>query len=126
MVSNALRPTTSREMITHLAAASMADLILLVSLPLVVVVANAVLGQSVKDVRLVFMVLSIDPALEIRAHLPLDRRAVVVVVLRTQLKSTPCERRKGGERASDKQGGGSTRGLRERRRWGRCWATPTL
>jgi hypothetical protein len=57
-----------------------ADLVLLVTLPLVLAVANAVLGEGVEDVALVLGCLALDPALEVRSHLALNARVVVVPV----------------------------------------------
>lgn len=59
---------------------AVADLILGSSLALVLVVANASLRQSVEDVRLVFVVLAVDPRLEVGTHLALDQGVVVVKV----------------------------------------------
>lgn len=58
----------------------MANLVVLVTLPLVLAVAHAILGESVEDVALVLGRLSLDPALEVRPHLALDARVVVVEV----------------------------------------------
>ena len=62
------------------AAAAVADLVLGSSLALVLVVANARLRQGVENVRLVLVVLTVDPRLEAGAHLSLDQRVVVVKV----------------------------------------------
>ena len=63
-----------------LTAAAMSDLILSVTLPLVLVVAHTILRQRVQDVGLVLVGLSVDPRLEVGAHLPLHRRRIVVEV----------------------------------------------
>lgn len=63
-----------------LAAAPVPDLVLGLTLALVLVVPDRLFRERVQDVPLVLSRLTVDPLFQVRAHLALDRRLVVVKV----------------------------------------------